>query len=229
MVEVNMLWQLSVSVWVSFCHYYCNLEEQLGPSFPLRRNVVHSAKKTTPCLPTQSLRGWIITVVAVNPADMGCNVVNYHLFCSLDEKNKYNYTHECWKMKQSNADRHIRGAFPNEKLCTMNANGLPPSRSLAYGVMWSFWIKGAALPSTPAMGEVALNSPHSERLSRWTPTSSLAWGHTVDPISRSRYQSDPGAASLLQEPAIYFAVLLPSCVANICWTPTVCQAWCWEL
>lgn len=143
LVEVNMLWGLRVSV----CHYYCDLDEQLGPSFPLQRNVVLLATKSTPCSPTQPFWGRVRTVVAVNSANMGCNIVNYHLFCSLDEKNKCNYTHECWKMKQSNVDRHIRGAFPNEKLCAMNANGLPLSCSLAYVVMCSFWIKGAAVPS----------------------------------------------------------------------------------
>lgn len=127
-VEVNIIWELSVVIWVSCYHCYCDLE-QLRPAFLSQTNVVFSLKKTTPYLPSQSIWGRIRTVVAVNPANMGCNIVNYHLFCSLDEKNKCNYTHECWKMKQSNVDRHIWGAFPNEKLCTMNANGLPPSHS----------------------------------------------------------------------------------------------------
>lgn len=117
-----------------------------GSKLPVSKNC-NAFWKEHPLVTHQPLGGRIKVVVAANPADMGCNIVNYHLFCSLDEKNKCNYTHECWKMKQSNVDRHIWGAFPNEKLPTMNANGLPPSCSLAYGAMWSFWIKRAAVPS----------------------------------------------------------------------------------
>lgn len=81
-----MLREFSVSLRVS-CHYYCDLmnswpDEQASCC----KETEFSSKKDYPCLPNPALLGRIRTVVAVNPADMGCNIVNYHLFCSLDEK-----------------------------------------------------------------------------------------------------------------------------------------------
>lgn len=173
--EVNIPGELCEVLWVTCRHGHCALD-WLGPGFLSQTRVVFSARKTTPYLLSQPIWGRIRTVVAVNPANMGCNTVNYHLFCSLDEKNKCNYTHECWKMKQSNVDRHIRGAFPNEKLCTMNANGLPLSHSLAYGVKRSFWMKTVAVPSAPGTGEGAEWPPPEE--TQQADLSFLSWLRT---------------------------------------------------